>query len=170
MDIEALLCMVTSCLGDLLGCVFNSGCIDQMMCVNDCTSDDPELKQQCIIKCVASDPNQKFLDLSMCITGNECVVMGGGYECPLPQNREQIAPMTLEDLEGAWYVIRGLSRTFDCWECQKMTFNQVDDITSLYYYEYAPADGQQSRMFLNAQLLQYLLLLERAISSMDDSG
>ncbi len=138
-------CMLTECIGPMWDCLTDANCRAKLKCADNCKSDDPELRQACFIECVAANPDKKFIALSACSANSKCITPPD-YKCPLPKNRNSIAPVTLKQMEGAWYVIRGLSRAYDCWSCQRMVFKRVSDTVSKYDYDYIPKGGKVDKV------------------------
>lgn len=138
------MCMVLHCWRPMIACVINGECRSQLMGLGDCmSSGDEDAQMLCFIQSLSS-PCDKMIDMMSCWGESGCMPPAES-DCPLPANREQIAPVTLADLEGDWYVVRGLSPIYDCWNCQKYTFTQTGPNTSSYIYTYFPGeDGAKS--------------------------
>ena len=64
--------------------------------------------------------------------------------CEMPKDVSGLAATSLSDLEGRWTVVRGLNRAYDCWNCQRMTFEQQSDRLSDYTYDFEPVPPQNS--------------------------
>jgi len=131
-------CILFECTRPFFACVTDKGCRSKLNCTKECDKiADPEQRQLCLTECTAVNPNRKFLDLAASMAKNGCITPPE-YDCPLPRNRSQLAPLTLAQLEGDWWVIRGLSRAYDCFSCQKMTFHRISETVSTYDYTYIP--------------------------------
>jgi hypothetical protein len=131
-----LMCLATQCTQPLAGCTFERNCRVALSCTADCKMSDPEENQRCLINCVESNPSSRYDHLVGCMLEKNCLAKAPPRFCAKPRNTQQIAPVTLADLQGEWYVVRGLSRAYDCWPCQKMSFFNLKGSASSYDYEY----------------------------------
>ncbi len=134
------LCLMTNCWKPMVSCVINGQCRSELMGLSDCVYKGGDEMMLCFITAF-SDPCDKMLDMLNCWGEANCMTPPTP-DCPVPTNRAQIAPVTLADLEGDWYVVRGLSTVYDCWNCQKYTFHQTSSTTSTYDYTYFPGGNQ----------------------------
>ncbi len=144
-------CLTFKCGIPLAKCGLEGSCRKTLECVKSCTSDDPDERQRCTITCVESTPSKAFAELSACMVKKKCVAPSSQSTCSLPRNPSVIAPMTLHDLEGPWFVARGLSRAYDCWPCQQMTFRGIDNQHSKYDYDYMVVPDRLTRIECNAR-------------------
>jgi hypothetical protein len=138
--IKSGVCLMTNCWKPMVSCVMNGECRSELMGLGTCTKKSGDEMMLCFITAF-SDPCDKMLDMLNCWGEANCMTPPVP-DCPLPTNRSQIAPVTLADLEGDWYVVRGLSTVYDCWNCQKYTFHQTSATTSTYDYTYFPAGNK----------------------------
>lgn len=140
-----LVCLATQCTKSFGACAFEINCILGLRCTADCKFTDPDENQRCLIGCIESNPSSRYDPLVSCMLERECMVKSPPRFCAKPQNKAQIAPTTLADLQGDWFVIRGLSRAYDCWPGQKMSFYNLKESISNYDYEYQV--GKQKSQF-----------------------
>ena len=132
-----VMCIALHCGTKLFACETTQACKGALQCVRTCKNADPVEKQRCQIICTEANPSPRYDDLVACMVNNQCMPTKKPAVCARPRNREALAPVTLGDLDGSWYVIRGLSRTYDCWSCQKMSFTRTNGNLSRYEYEYS---------------------------------
>ncbi len=135
-------CLALHCAGTAAKCALDKECKAALDCTSNCPTENPEENQRCNIVCLGSNANPKFDEVSKCIVENKCFSEPQS-ECPVPSNAVKLSEITLPDLDGAWWVVRGLSRAYDCWSCQKMSFSSIDENTSKYDYDYivTPPNG-----------------------------
>ncbi len=124
----------------LWDCITDAGCRAKLSCAKNCDTVDAEEQQRCFIACVAANPNDNFTRLSACAANSKCVT-AGEYKCPVPK-KSSLVMVTQQQVEGVWYVIRGLSRTYDCWSCQKSVNRRINDTAAESDYVYTPTGGK----------------------------
>ena len=131
------MCIAFHCGGALAGCTMNSNCNKVLTCVKGCNSPDPVAKQRCQIICSeSSSPSPQYDNLVSCMVGQGCLPAKKPFVCDRPKNEAALQLLTLADLEGNWRVVRGLSASYDCWSCQRLTFSASTAHVSRYDYEY----------------------------------
>jgi hypothetical protein len=136
--VKAAGCLLYHCWKPMAACVLDGECRSQLMSLGNCSFKTNDAMMLCYITAL-SDPCDKMLDMMSCWGESGCMSVPVP-DCPLPANRDRIAPVTLADLEGDWYVVRGLSTVYDCWGCQKYSFRQISETVSTYDYTYYPKD------------------------------
>ena len=137
-ELKMISCMATKCLGKTISCVTNKGCKKSMDCSRACPQDGSEESFRCQMLCAEKADSEKFSEFTACAVEKGCFPKAKASTCALPRDLGQLSPMTLSDLEGDWWVVRGLSRTFDCWSCQRMSFKKEGALSSSYDYHYSP--------------------------------
>ncbi len=134
--LKSVTCLLYHCWKPMVSCVLNRECRAQLMSLGNCTYKTGDRMMTCFIAAF-SQPNEKLLQMMSCMGGSGCLPEPVP-NCPVPTTRSRIAPVTLADLEGDWYVVRGLSAVYDCWPGQRYTFRQVSETVSTYDYVYFP--------------------------------
>lgn len=92
----------------------------QMGCEKGCKPGN----QTCQVICELTHPSTAFDTMSACLVKNGCMSREPSPPCPVlpsPVDAFDIA----HDLVGGWWVLRGLSPTFDCFQCQSMVFHPM---------------------------------------------
>ncbi len=131
-------CMTSQCSAEMQTCIGNSTCTQAMLCTSGCLSDlEPE---RCQIECSVTNYSPLLEDLMACSVEKGCFP-DSTYECPIPPDASSLADIDVGDLEGNWYVIRGLSNTFDCWDCERYTFTETSATTAHYDFLYTVESG-----------------------------
>lgn len=136
--VKSVACLLYHCWKPMVSCVIDGECRTQLMSLGDCVLKGGDAMMLCCID-VFSRPNEKLMAM-MSSMGDSGCMPEPVLNCALPTNRNQIAPVTLADLEGDWYVVRGLSPVYDCFSGQRYSFHQVSAAVSTYDYTYFPAD------------------------------
>lgn len=134
--VNSVACLLYHCWKPMVTCVIDGACRKQLMSLGDCVLKGGDAMMLCCID-VFSQPNEKLM--AMMSSMGHCMPEPV-LNCSLPTNRSQIAPVTLADLEGDWYVVRGYSPVYDCFSGQRYSFHQVSETVSTYDYTYFPKD------------------------------
>lgn len=134
--LKSVACLLFHCWKPITACILDNECRSQLLSLGKCVGKGGDAMMLCFIAAF-SQPCDKLLAMMSCL--GECMPEPVPH-CAVPTNRDQIAPVTLADLEGDWYVVRGLSPVYDCWSGQRYSFHQTGTTTSIYDYTYFPVD------------------------------
>lgn len=134
--LKSVACLLLHCWKPITACILDGECRSQLMSLGTCVGKGGDAMMLCFIAAF-SQPCDKLLAMMACL--GECMPEPVP-NCTVPTNRSQIAPITLADLEGDWYVVRGLSPVYDCWSGQRYSFHQTGATVSTYNYTYFPVD------------------------------
>lgn len=147
-----ILCIAARCGSKLFACQKNANCRAQLTCSSRCNSKNAEERQACLIRCAEQDSSPPFDALTMCMASKGCLDQAPSPQtCAKPKAASKLADMELFDLIGTWYVVRGLSRAYDCWPCQKMQFTGVSDELLRYDYSFVAAPPRTSHIACQAR-------------------
>ena len=89
-----------------------------------------------------------------CITSNQCLKFPPiANTCRAP-NIHPLKQLSVKDLEGDWWVVKGLHPVYDCYPCQKIYFRAINETTWNYssYYQVYLANGSLSLAYLQAMV------------------
>lgn len=137
-------CAVSKCAGPMVTCVLDGSCRSVAGCAARCArSAQGEDRQRCNIECVEDTPSARFDALSACLGDHGCFPAPPAFDCAAPR-ADQLAPVDLPALAGTWYVVRGLSRAYDCWDGQRMSFSPEKDGRWGYQYDYLVDGAERS--------------------------
>jgi len=136
--LNSVACLLYHCWKPMVTCVIDGECRTQLMSLGDCVLKGGDAMMLCCID-VFSQPNEKLMAMMSSIGKSGCMP-DPVPNCALPTNRKQIAPVSLADLEGDWYVVRGYSPVYDCFSGQRYSFHRISETVSTYDYTYFPKD------------------------------
>jgi hypothetical protein len=139
-------CLLFKCPSALTRCTYNKTCKQILDCLSQCKADNREEKQKCTIRCTSKDESTPFDAMMGCAIKKGCTPRVKQGYCA-PPHALNISSAEMEKLlQGSWYVVRGLSRAYDCWPCQKMSFTEQPNGEVDYQYDYMPNPPQIKTM------------------------
>eukprot|EP00475_Leptophrys_vorax_P001118 TRINITY_DN1057_c0_g1_i1.p1 TRINITY_DN1057_c0_g1~~TRINITY_DN1057_c0_g1_i1.p1 ORF type:complete len:262 (-),score=64.41 TRINITY_DN1057_c0_g1_i1:38-823(-) len=112
-------CLLVHCGSQVITCSVTSPCKDCLSCVQKCGSGN----QTCTIICTETYGDDKFDALSSCMIENKCITPSPAQNCPVPPSSSIKTAVTLNHLDGTWYVLKGLNPAYDCYDEQTMSFH-----------------------------------------------
>ena len=142
-EMDVATCMQLKCMNELTMCLGDPTCAEALLCTSGCVT-EPE-PERCQIECTVSNYSP-LLDLVMACTFEKGCFPEPTYDCPIPPDATSLADIDVSDLEGDWFVVRGLSNTYDCWDCQRYRFSATSATTADYVYLYTVSSGASSEV------------------------
>jgi hypothetical protein len=123
-------CLVDKCSVQTTAClVDDASCRKGLTCTAKCLGDNA-----CITGCMARYGNENLDNLLKCtIEDNECIkvaILPGGAD---EFGQEPAAPaptvpnFDMRSLEGSWFKVVGFNPNYDCYACQRNTFQSTSD-------------------------------------------
>ncbi|KAJ3323542.1 hypothetical protein HDU76_013615 [Blyttiomyces sp. JEL0837] len=134
-------CMLLHCGLDLIECGIDQTCRNGLQCVSGCSNAaNPTV---CQVQCFGAYNSPHLTNINTCLFKNNCVPappQDPNAVCPTPRNLTTIqqSGMTINDLDGSWWILKGLSPTYDYFSCQQMKFTPVTQSLHRYDYYYQP--------------------------------
>jgi len=125
-----LVCMMTQCGRETFSCLTDRDCFKTMACLLPCGDD-----QQCTFQCTSNYENEIFQELTACnIIKAGCIKLKDPKEKLTCDMKDMFAvkELTEKQIEGTWYIVRGLSPIYDCFPCQIFTFGRNSSDESLF--------------------------------------
>jgi len=123
-DLVSSECFATSCKTVTKACVDNADCKKGLLCTARCLGDSG-----CITGCFARFGNEVLNDLLQCsIEDYKCIniaIIPPGAQPPdeVPSAPKELAStFDPKAMDGEWYKVLGWNRQYDCFDCQKNTF------------------------------------------------
>ena len=154
-------CMFEHCLAESVSCLTNQGCRDAIICdqkcLNEWDSDTTKEKfhiQNCTNICAWTYVDKIYQTFIRCLTTHQCLTFP-----PIPKtcrapNIHPLKQLSIKDLEGDWWVVKGLHPVYDCYPCQKLYFTAINENSWNYstQYEVYLANGSLSLAYLQTVL------------------
>ena len=124
-------CLLQNCKAELAGCLADEKCVESLACLNVCFGKPDEA--DCQIRCgdlYASPAVQRFNTCA--VSRNACVAQRkstGEYPVPDFDAIETKEKVTVDDWTNKkrWYIVAGLNKDFDIFDCQEHFFVKGDD-------------------------------------------
>ena len=157
-DID-IACMLEHCLTETASCVADRGCRDAIICDEKCMSewDDDNTKekfhiQNCTNICAWTNVDNMYQNYLRCVTNtaHQCIKFP-----PIPKtcrapNIHPLKELSVKDLQGEWWVVKGLHPVYDCYPCQKIYFSAINATAWNYssVYQVYQANGSLTLAYL----------------------
>ena len=137
-------CLLSGCEDDMTKCFEDVQCTEMLQCLTACGPD-----QKCAFTCFYVEKlSNASKNLLRCIEEEGCIKGPEPQEeCEAPASSTLVESFELQDFVGEWYVVRGLSPQYDCWDCQKMSFGSLVDGVLDYAYDVKPEANRTSVTF-----------------------
>uniref|UniRef100_A0A7S3APN8 VDE lipocalin domain-containing protein n=1 Tax=Haptolina ericina TaxID=156174 RepID=A0A7S3APN8_9EUKA len=116
-------CFATSCKAATTACAENRDCTKGLACTAKCMGD-----AQCTVGCFARYGNKDLDNMLQCsIEDAACIkiaIMEPGGDGPLtaPLPPKALVKATPASMGGKWYKVLGFNPNYDCFDCQRNTF------------------------------------------------
>ena len=137
----SLACLTEHCLASMVECQANKICREGIACNAKCLENWDEDKtkekfqvQNCSNICQFSYYDKTIDKFMSCVTKHNCISL------PLIPNTCKTATvkpakqLSVKDIEGDWWVVRGYHPVYDCYRCQHPHFQPINETS----WEYAP--------------------------------
>ena len=130
----SLVCLLEHCLKSSIECGFSLTCDKTIPCVGKCFEDWNEDKtlekfhvQNCTNKCsYDAFGNKPYYELMTCMTDHNCITFPPiPNTCKAP-NVHPLKNLTVQAIEGEWWVVKGYHPLYDCYPCQHLKFTQIN--------------------------------------------
>ena len=153
-------CVMGHCLIPSLGCLASSKCRDAMSCSQKClkmwdndTTHDKIVVQNCSNACSFTYVDKAYENFMECVTDNKCISFP-----PIPNTcrSPNIHPqknLSLTDMQGSWWVVKGLHPVYDCYPCQHLSMAPLNKTTWAYRPNYQVPLVNGSLMLIKQEML-----------------
>lgn len=125
-----LVCMMTQCGPETVACLTDRDCLKTLACLVPCGDD-----QTCTFHCTVNYENSVFHEMTACnINKAGCITLKEPEvkaDCDM-KDMFAVSELTEQQLQGTWYIVRGLSPIYDCFPCQIFTFGRNSSDGSLF--------------------------------------
>jgi violaxanthin de-epoxidase len=126
--VESGKCLLSRCQRELAECLVDEKCAESLVCLNSCFGKPDEA--DCQIKCGDLYASKAVQTFNTCaITTNDCVKQKqdtGEYPAPPLDALAGGFDATVFGKEKRWYIVAGLNKDFDVFDCQEHFFDAPD--------------------------------------------
>ena len=137
-------CIIEHCTTKFLACGLSKECLAGISCSEKCFGEWDEDKsvekfkvQNCTNKCAFTyGEEEAFKGFVACLTDNACWSFPTIPSTCRAPNVNPVKQLTLKDIEGHWWVIRGYHPVYDCYPCQQLTFKSINATAWSYTPKY----------------------------------
>ena len=126
-------CLLKHCSVQSGSCALDSTCRSAMLCSKTCMdgwNDDktPEKihVQNCTTKCSLTHTDQTYDNFMSCLTENKCVSFPPINNTCRGPNVHPLKQLSLKDLQGTWWTVKGYHPVYDCYPCQLLKFTPIN--------------------------------------------
>ena len=120
------ICVATHCGKQSAACFADSQCKQNIGCVSECLSKWDQDKtpekftvQNCTGICTFSYTSPAYTNFMTCLSVHKCMDLPSiPNTCKGPSNVTLLKEISISELKGAWWVVRGYHPVYDCYPCQ----------------------------------------------------
>ena len=157
-----IICMIEHCFTESVSCLENTGCRDAIICdekcMNEWDTDNTTEKyhiQNCTNICAWTYVDDTYQDFLRCVaSAHQCIKFP-----PIPKtcrapNIHPLKQLSIKDLQGDWWVVKGYHPVYDCYPCQKIYYSPINNTYWNYtsYYQVYLANGSLSLAYLQTNV------------------
>ena len=124
-------CFLKKCSIQTSRCASDQNCLKGLSCLARCKGGS-----MCSTGCFAKYGSEKLDELLSCtVEKNDCVHvpgrenMGWAADSLADLPSRPLKKFDISLMQGQWYKVMGLDSRYDCFDCQKNSFNKLDDST-----------------------------------------
>ena len=137
-------CMALHCAKSAALCFANKVCGENIGCVSKCwdmwdqdTTPGKDHVQNCTSMCTFSYENDVYDDFIGCLGTHKCINFPSIPNlCKGPDHIKIQKNISLSEMEGQWWVLRGHNPVYDCFPCQRNTIQKVNSTAWSYRPSY----------------------------------
>ena len=120
-------CLFGNCQKELARCVADEKCVESLVCLNTCTGKPDEA--DCQVRCGDLYADKAVMAFNACaVTEKKCVPQKqDDATFPALDKARTVPELPTSRLEGRWYIVAGLNRLFDTFDCQVHYFSAPKD-------------------------------------------
>ena len=153
-------CVMGHCLTPSLGCLASSMCRNAMSCSQKClkmwdndTTHGKVIVQNCSNACSFTYEDKAYENFMECVTDNKCIAFP-----PIPNTcrSPNIHPqknLSLTDMQGSWWVVKGLNPVYDCYPCQHLSMAPLNKTIWAYRPNYQVPLVNGSLLLIKQEML-----------------
>ena len=115
-----IFCIMEHCGSQSGACMSDRDCRINMQCMLKCGLTN----NSCMYECMNTYEDKIFDAMMKCLVDDHhCLTMqppDPTFRCTPP--KQVIKNLTLSQIQGSWWIVRGLNRDYDCFDCQLSTY------------------------------------------------
>lgn len=116
-------CLLQNCQLELAECLVDEQCAESLVCLQGCANKPNE--SDCQIRCGDLYSSKAVQTFNTCaVTKKNCVPQKQDTnEYPVPPTDVLVPEFSTSQFQGRWYIVAGLNRDFDTFDCQEHFFS-----------------------------------------------
>ena len=127
-------CVIEHCIKQSAGCLLDANCRSAISCAQKCMAEWDEDKtpekfhvQNCSNKCSFTYEDAAYVNFMGCLSGNKCIAFPPiNNTCRAP-NVHPLKQLSLKDMQGVWWVVKGYNPVYDCYPCQHLNYTPINE-------------------------------------------
>ncbi|KAH3877232.1 uncharacterized protein LOC127865316 isoform X1 [Dreissena polymorpha] len=150
-----VLCIAEHCGRQSAACVTDADCRHNMECMTKCGLTN----HKCMYECMNTYEDEVFDAFMKCmVDDNHCMTLtppDPAFRCSPPVSA--LGDFNLSELTGRWYIVLGLNRDYDCFDCQITTYKPTpnsSNYTLTELYDVVMLNGSTRHMVATQQVAQ----------------
>lgn len=141
MNIE---CLAEHCLLEGGSCAVNQECLSAIGCAAKCmeiwdndTTIEKVYVQNCTNICAFSYDGKVYETFMTCVSDHQCLSFPPiPSQCKAPGSITLLKKLPAKALKGGWWAVQGHHPVYDCYPCQHLIFEPINDTTWKYTPKY----------------------------------
>ena len=122
-----IVCMLELCTKQSISCLLASNCRNAVKCAQQCMADwdsDKTLEkfhvQNCTNKCAFTFADDTYAKFVGCFSDYQCIGFPPIKNTCRAPNVHPIKQLSIKDMQGSWWVVKGYHPVYDCYPCQRL--------------------------------------------------
>lgn len=120
-------CVLEHCVKQSVGCLLDANCRSAVECAQKCMDNwendkTPEKyhAQNCTNKCAFTYADSAYENIMACYSDNQCISFPPIKNTCRAPNVHPLKQLSIKDLTGSWWVVKGYHKVYDCYPCQRL--------------------------------------------------
>ena len=120
-------CVLEHCMKQSISCLSDSDCRNAVECTEQCMADwdndktpDKFNVQDCTNRCAFTFADDAYAKFIGCLSDHQCIRFPPIKSTCRAKNVHPIKQLSIEDMEGSWWVVKGYHPVYDCYPCQHL--------------------------------------------------
>ena len=120
-------CVLEHCLSQSVSCLSDHNCRRAVECAKKCMDDWDQDKtpekyhvQNCTNMCAFTYADDVYENFMACFSDNQCISFPPIKNTCRAPNVHPLKQLSIKDLMGSWWVVKGYHQVYDCYPCQRL--------------------------------------------------